>query len=91
MAASLTSNSLARSSVGVSGVVIGGEEPAHRFEDEAFGHEERGREYVGFDFFPDAWGTSKGTRAAARACLFIRRRFAPWCGYGRISRHDHPR
>ncbi len=67
MAASLTSNSLARSSVGVSGVVIGGEEPAHRFEDEAFGHEERGREYVGFDFFPDAWGTSKGTRAAARA------------------------
>ncbi len=89
MAASLTSNSLARSSVGVSGVVIGGEEPAHRFEDEAFGHEERGREYVGFDFFPDAWETSKGTRAAARACLDVVSLL--WVGYGMIACHDQPR
>ncbi len=78
MAASLTSNSLARSSVGVSGVVIGGEEPAHRFEDEAFGHEERGREYVGFDFLPGCLGDLEGD--ARRGEGVLRRRFAPLGG-----------
>jgi hypothetical protein len=27
---------------------------------------------------------------AEEGCRTFRRRFAPWCGYGRIPRHDRP-
>jgi IS5 family transposase len=49
----------------------------------------RGREYVGFDFFPDAWGDLEGDARRGEGCLDVVSLL--WVGYGMIACHDQPR